>query len=151
MAKLITSKYKNNNKKSTAYGKWYGRFVYTETLSTEEFAKHISSHGSPFDRATILGVLMAACDCLVELVNDSKRVRLGDLGTFYLSPETSGSETEKDFTADNVLGVHLRFWPNQSNAYPLDSTSLRKGASFVGIDQIDSSGKDSSADSAATE
>lgn len=54
MAKLITKKYKNNNKSSAAYGRWYGRFVYTETLSTEEFAQHISNHGSPFDRATIL-------------------------------------------------------------------------------------------------
>lgn len=95
MAKLITKKYKNNNKSSAAYGRWYGRFVYTETLSTEEFAQHISNHGSPFDRATILGVLMAACDCLVELVKDSKRVRFGDLGTFYLSPETYGSPTER--------------------------------------------------------
>ena len=73
MAKLITKKYKNNNKSSAAYGRWYGRFVYTETLSTEEFAQHISNHGSPFDRATILGVLMAACDCLVELVKDCRQ------------------------------------------------------------------------------
>lgn len=136
MAKLITRKYKNNNRTSTAFGKWYGRFVYTETVSTEEFAQHISNHGSPFDRATILGVLMVACDCLVELVKDSKRVRLGDLGTFYLSPETEGSETEKDFTAENVKKVHLRFWPNQKHSYALDSTSIRKVASFVDINQL---------------
>ena len=151
MSKLITRKYKNNNEKSSAYGKWYGRFVYTETLSTEEFAKHISNHGSPFDRATILGVLMAACDCLVELVKDSKRVRLGDLGTFYLSPNTSGSETEEGFTADNVLKVHLRFWPNQSQAYPLDSTSLRKETSFVDISTLNDSTKSDSTKSDSTE
>ncbi len=146
MAKLITRKYQFQNKKSTAYGKWYGRFIYTETLSTEEFAKHISSHGSPYDRATILGVLMSACDCLVELVKDSKRVRLGDLGTFYLSPQTSGSETEGDFSADNVLRVHLRFRPNQSQSYPLDSTTLRKQASFVDISKLnDSSAKSDTA------
>ena len=136
MSKLITRKYKNNNEKSSAYGKWYGRFVYTETLSTEEFAKHISSHGSPFDRATILGVLMSACDCLVELVKDSKRVRLGDLGTFYLSPETTGSETEEDFSDDNVRKVHLRFRPNRSRSYALDSVSLRNETSFVDIDKL---------------
>ena len=136
MAKLITKKYKNNNKSSAAYGRWYGRFVYTETLSTEEFAQHISNHGSPFDRATILRVLMAACDCLVELVKDSKRVRFGDLGTFYLSPETYGSPTEKEFTADNVMKVHLRFWPNQKRSYALDSVSIRKVASFVDINQL---------------
>ena len=136
MAKLITKKYKNNNQGSSAYGRWYGRFVYTETVSTEEFAQHISNHGSPFDRATILGVLMVACDCLVELVKDSKRVRFGDLGTFYLSPETYGSATEKEFTADNVVKVHLRFWPNQKRSYALDSVSMRKVSSFVDINQL---------------
>lgn len=136
MAKLITRKYKNNNKTNSGFGKWYGRTVYTETISTEEFAKHISNHGSPFDRATILGVLMSTCDCLVELVKDSIRVRLGDLGTFYLSTESTGSETEKDFTADNVKKVHLRFWPNQKHSYALDSVSMRKQTAFVDINQL---------------
>ena len=141
MAKLITRRYKNN-KASSAHGRWYGRFVYTETVSTEDFAQHISNHGSPFDRATILDVLMAACDCLVELVKDSKRVRLGDLGTFYLSPETVGSETEKEFTADNVVKVHLRFRPNQKRSYALDSVSMRKVALFVDINQLNDSPAD---------
>lgn len=143
MAKLITRKYQNNNSKSSANGKWYGRIAHTETLTTEEFAQHISDHGSPFDRATILGVLMVSCDCLVELVKDSKRVRLGDLGTFYLSTETSGSETEQDFTADNVKKVHLRFWPNQKRSYALDSVSMRKASSFVDISQLNDSSADS--------
>ena len=136
MAKLVTKKNQNTNKNSASYGKWYGRFVYTETISTEEFARHISEHGSPFDRATILGVLMSACDCLVELVKDSKRVRLGDLGTFYLSPETTGSETEEGFSDDNVRKVHLRFRPNRSRSYALDSVSLRNETSFVDIDKL---------------
>lgn len=143
MAKLITRKYQNNNTKSSANGKWYGRIAYTETLTTEEFAQHISNHGSPFDRATILGVLMVSCDCLVELVKDSKRVRLGDLGTFYLSTETTGSEKEDDFTADNVKKVHLRFWPNQKRSYALDSVSMRKESSFVDINQLNGNSTES--------
>ncbi len=143
MAKLVTKKYQNTNKNSASYGKWYGRFVYTETISTEEFARHISEHGSPFDRATILGVLMSACDCLVELVKDSKRVRLGDLGTFYLSPETTGSETEEGFSDDNVRKVHLRFRPNRSRSYALDSVSLRNETSFVDIDKLNDTDGDS--------
>ena len=133
MAKLLTKKYQNTNKDSSAYGKYYGRIVHTETLTTDEFANHISSHGSPFDRATIVGVLAATCDCLVELTLDSKRVRLGDLGTFYMSAETEGEENEKDFSADNIKKVHLRFWPNQKKSYALDSVSLRKLASFTDL------------------
>ena len=85
MAKLITRMYQNTVNNEKTNGKFYGRVVHTETLSTDEFARHISEHGSPFTRSVIMGVLAAACDCLVELVKDSKKVRLGDLGTFYLS------------------------------------------------------------------
>ncbi len=136
MAKLITKKYQNNNSKSIAFEKWYARIVHTETLTTEQFVDHIRKHGSPFDRATISGVLMTACDCLVELVLDSKKVRLGDLGTFYISPETTGSESEEGFTDDNVKRLHLRFWPNQKSSYALDSKTLRKSASFVDINNL---------------
>lgn len=47
-----------------------------------------------------------------------------------------GSPTEKEFTADNVMKVHLRFWPNQKRSYALDSVSIRKVASFVDINQL---------------
>ena len=136
MAKLLTKKYQNKNPKSAAYAKWYARFLYTETITTDEFANHISSHGSPFDRATIVGVLTAACDCLVELTLDSKRVRLGDLGTFYMSAETEGEAKEEDFTAENIKRVHLRFWPNQKRSYALDSATIRKMAKFTDISQL---------------
>ena len=137
MAKLLTKKYQNTNSHSSAYGKYYGRIVHTETLTTDEFANHISSHGSPFDRATIIGVLAAACDCLVELTLDSKRVRLGDLGSFYMSAETEGENKEEEFSADNIKKVHLRFWPNQKHSYPLDSVSIRKIASFTDLSELD--------------
>ena len=136
MSKLITTKYKNNNESSSAFGKYYGRIVHTETLTTDEFAKHIKNHGSPFDRATIVGVLTAACDCLVELTMDSKKVRLGDLGMFYMSAETEGAENAEDFTAGNVKKVHLRFLPNMARAYALDSVSNRKIASFKDISKL---------------
>lgn len=136
MAKLLTKKYQSTNQKSTTFGKWYGRIVHTETLSTELFINHICSHGSPFDRATITGVLVAACDCLVELVLDSKKVRLGDLGTFYLSAETEPGDTAEEFTDDNVKKVHLRFLPNLKQSYPLDSVSMRGKASFADLNSL---------------
>ncbi len=136
MAKLLTKKYQSTNQKSTTFGKWYGRIVHTETLSTEQFINHICSHGSPFDRATITGVLVAACDCLVELVLDSKKVRLGDLGTFYLSAETEPGDSAEEFTDDNVKKVHLRFLPNLKQSYPLDSVSMRGKASFADLNSL---------------
>lgn len=143
MAKLITKKYQNKNSKSSAFGKTYARILHTETLTTDEFANHISSHGSPFDRATIGGVLMAACDCLVELTKDSKKIQLGDLGTFYMTASTSGADEADQFSASNIKGVHLRFLPNMKKAYALDSKSLRKIAKFRDIEELSKTTDDS--------
>ena len=44
MAKLIVKKYQNKNDKLSSMDKWYGRILYTETLSTEDFVKHICEH-----------------------------------------------------------------------------------------------------------
>ena len=136
MSKLITRRWQNGNRKSSAYGKHYQRVVITETLSTNQFAQHIASHGSPYTRDTIHGVLMAACDCLVELCMDSKAVRLSDLGIFKMSTHAEGAEQEKDATAEKVKRVELAFLPNQSREYNLSSTQLRKRASLMDIGQL---------------
>ena len=136
MGKMITKKYQNKNSKSLAFGKWYGRFVYTETLTFDEFINHICSHSSPFPRGVIMGVVTLLVDCLVELTLDSKKVQFSDLGTFYASAETEGESEKDEFTADNVKRVHLRFLPNMKKSYPLDSKTLRNKASIIDLDVL---------------
>lgn len=140
---MITKKYQNKNSKSLAFGKWYGRFVYTETLTFDEFINHICGHTSPFPRGVILGVVTLLIDCLVELTLDSKKVQFSDLGTFYASAETEGESEKDDFTAENVKKVHLRFLPNMKKSYPLDSKTLRSKTSILDIDVLNGTPKES--------
>ena len=143
MAKMITKKYQNKNTKSDAYNKWYGRFIYTETLTWEEFIYLICKRPSPFGRETFLGVLAILCDCLVDVLLDSKRVQFSDLGTFYLSAGSEGEVEKDEFSADNVKKAHLRFLPNMKRTYRLDSKTLRDKASLVDIDTLNGVKKDS--------
>lgn len=136
MSRIITRRWQNGNSKNNGYGKYYQRVVITEILSTDEFAQHIASHGSPYTRDVINGVLMAACDCLVELCLDSKAVRLSDLGIFKMGVHAEGADVADEANANKVQRVELQFLPNQSKAYNLSSTNLRKKASLVGIDQL---------------
>ena len=140
---MITKKYQNKNSKSLAFGKWYGRFVYTETLTFDEFINHICGHTSPFPRGVIMGVVTLLIDCLVELTLDSKKVQFSDLGTFYASAETEGESEKDDFTAENVKKVHLRFLPNMKKSYPLDSKTLRSKTSILDIDVLSGTPKES--------
>ena len=147
---IITKKYQStiNNK---TLGKTYSRVVHTETMSLADFSKHIASHGSSFDRATIQAVLMSVCDCLVEMTLDSKKVNLGDLGTFYMSAQSTGEENAANYSADNVKRLFLRFAPNQKRSYPLDGLTNRAKAVIRDLDTIVGNTQTSSAGGSSEE
>lgn len=101
--------YKNNNQKSTMYGKWYARTVTDEMLNTAELAEHMANHNSPYSEGIIKGVLTDMIKCIKELVLDGKSVKLDDLAIFSCGMRTRGADTASDFTvAANVKSVHLR-------------------------------------------
>ena len=46
MAKIIYEVYQNQNEHNSAYGKWYGRVKYLESMNTRKLSNHIAEHGS---------------------------------------------------------------------------------------------------------
>ena len=85
MGKVLYDIYKVKNVKSPVNGRFFGRVVPTETMDTEGLAQHIAEHGSVFTEDVVNGVLDKARRCILELLLDSKKVKLNGLGTFYLS------------------------------------------------------------------
>ena len=111
---LFVDLVKNSNEKSDNFGRYYGRAVRTQTLSTRALAKHIADHNSVFGRDVIEGVLVKLSGCIPELVAEGKAVKLDGLGIFYptLQNVKSGVAAPADFNADTCIeGVHLRFQP----------------------------------------
>ena len=45
MARLLIKTYKNNNDKSAAFGKTYGRLVHQDTMNTSDLCRHMMKHG----------------------------------------------------------------------------------------------------------
>ena len=76
------------------FGKWYARLKSIETLSTERLAKHISEHGSVFTADVVEGVMKKVKTCLVEMLLESKKVKIAGLGTFYLTCECQKGGTD---------------------------------------------------------
>lgn len=109
--------YQNVNKNSENYKKWYARAKHTETVSFEELIEHMTSHNIGFPRGIVQGVMMSFVDCLLELVAESKKVQLGDLGTFYLNISSKPAEKYEDFNAnENIEGCGLRFIASQTTS-----------------------------------
>ena len=138
MAKLIyRTKVIKNSKNSDLDGKVYAKAVTTETLSFQDFINHVISHGSMYDRGTVHGVLIQMVDCMKELMLDSKKIWLGDLGVFYLSLKNKSAADLDSFNInDNVVGVRVKFRANQGKTAGLDSKSIRKQAKFINIEVL---------------
>jgi len=146
MSKIIYEVYKNDIKdsESVMYGKWYARLKSIETLSTEKLAKHISEHGSVFTADVVEGVMKKFKTCLLEMLLESKKVKVAGLGTFYLTCECQkgGADKESDFNvAQHLKALHIRFLPDQTEEENLSSREFIKKAEFVNIKSL-LSGKD---------
>ena len=62
MARLIIKKYKNNNDKSAAYGKTYGRLVHQDTMNTSDLCRHMMKHGTFYLSANTEGFCVREFD-----------------------------------------------------------------------------------------
>ena len=45
MAKIIYEVYQNQNEHNVAYGKYYARVKYLESMNTRKLSNHIAEHG----------------------------------------------------------------------------------------------------------
>lgn len=151
MSKILYEVYKNDIKDSDSvmYGKWYARLKSTETMTLTKMAKHIAEHGSVFTEDVVEGVIKKFKNCLLELLLDSKKVKVAGLGTFYLTCECAkgGADKAEDFNVNQHLSaLHIRFLPDQTAEDNLSSREFIKKAEFVNIKNLFSGNTDNTND-----
>ena len=142
MSKIIYDVYKNTNELNTAFGKYFGRIVHTETMNTRKLAKHISEHGSVYTEDVVEGVMKKFKTCLLEMLLESKKVKVAGLGTFYLTAECQkgGADKEEDFNVkEHLKALHIRFLPDQAAEDNISSREFIKKAEFVNVKTLMSS------------
>ena len=79
MAKILYEVKQNKNSFSVAFGKWYAQIKNLETLNTRKLAQHISEHGSIYTPDVVYGVLEKFRSCLIEMLLNSKKVKIEGL------------------------------------------------------------------------
>ena len=139
MSKIIYDVYQNKNEHNAAYGKYFGRIVHTETLNTRKLAKHIAEHGSVYTQDVVDGVLTKAEACIIEMLLESKKVKLEGLGTFYLMAENNkgGAVSLDKFNPKTTLkGLHIRFLPDMSDECQLNSKDILAKATFMWAEDL---------------
>lgn len=95
--------------------RYYASAQTNKIVNLDQFAKHISNHGSVYKRADIAAVLTMAVDCLREMLLDGIKVQLGDLGSFYVAFSSKGAISANEFNPDyNIKSVNVNWERGQS-------------------------------------
>ena len=139
MAKIIYEVYQVKGESSKMKGKWYGRTKNVETLNTRKMALHIAEHGSIYTPDVVYGVLEKFRSCLLEMLLNSRKVKIDGLGTFYCTMQCKpgGALKEEDFKANqNVEALHIRFLPEQEAENNISSREFLKKAEFINIKEL---------------
>ena len=139
MSKIIYDVYQNKNENNVSYGKYFGRIVHTETLNTRQLARHIADHGSVYTQDVVEGVLTKAEACIVEMLLESKKIKLEGLGTFYLMAENKkgGAVSIDKFNPKTTFsGLHIRFLPDQGDEAGLNSKDVLSKATFMWAEDL---------------
>ncbi|WP_033149044.1 hypothetical protein [Prevotella sp. P6B1] len=139
MAKIFYELRQNKNNKSQVFGRWFAHSKSIETLNTRKMAKHISEHGSVYTQDVVFGVLEKFRSCLVEMLLETKRVKIDGLGTFFttLENEPGGTLKKDDFNVGkNLKALHIRFMPEQEQEMNISSREFLKKAEFVNAESL---------------
>ena len=77
--------------------------------------------------------------CLVEMLLNSKKVKIDGLGIFYTSIENTrgGCVKREEFNVNKHLkALHIRFLPEQEQEQNLSSREFIKQAEFIDVDSL---------------
>ena len=139
MAKIIYEVYQNQNEHNAAYGKYYARVKYLESLNTRKLSNHIAEHGSIYTPDVVYGVMEKFRSCLLEMLLNSKKVKIDGLGTFYTTLEClkGGALSADKFNVQkHIKGLHIRVLPEQEQESNISSREFLKQAEFINVDSL---------------
>lgn len=103
-------KYQDKRNGSSSFGKWYGRSVMLNVVSTKELAEEIA-HATTVTYADVVAVLAETSQALKRHLQNSHKVELDGIGSFKVGLSTSGANTSAEFGAQNVKGFRINYSP----------------------------------------
>ena len=154
MAKILYEVKQCQNEHSAANGRWFAWVRTLETMNTRRLAQHIAEHGSIYTPDVVYGVLEKFRSCLVEMLLDSKKVKIEGLGTFYTTLENikRGALKKEDYNpSKHMKALHIRFLPEQTTEENISSREFLKKAEFINIDSLTKSEEEQSSASGGSQ
>ena len=113
MGSIRAEPYQNTNISSTAYGKWYFRPFYDQTLDVEELANQIM-WDSKVERSKMQAVVAAVIKQIREHLCNGKPIRVPHLGLLKLGVSSKGVATVQEYNAGtDIKNLRILLYPDQ--------------------------------------
>ena len=97
----------NNNSQSEAYGKYYPRVSYKQTMNIHDMAVHMAEHNTPFSEGTIEGILRDFVKCVREQTLNGNTVKVDNLAIFKVSVIGNGCKELYDAYLDKTITASI--------------------------------------------
>ena len=97
----------NKNSKSAAFGKYYPRVSYKQTLNIHDMAVHMAEHNTPFSEGTIEGILRDFVKCTREQTLMGNTVKVDNLAIFKVSCIGNGCTKLYDADTDKTISASI--------------------------------------------
>ena len=97
----------NKNSKSAAFGKYYPRVSYKQTLNIHDMAVHMAEHNTPFSEGTIEGILRDFVKCTREQTLMGNTVKVDNLAIFKVSCIGNGCTKLYDADVDKTITASI--------------------------------------------
>ena len=97
----------NKNTQSEAYGKYYPRVSYKQTMGIHEMAVHMAEHNTPFSEGTIEGILRDFVKCVREQTLNGNTVKVDNLAIFKVSVIGNGCKELYDANLDKTITASI--------------------------------------------
>ena len=97
----------NKNTQSEAYGKYYPRVSYKQTMNIHDMAVHMAEHNTPFSEGTIEGILRDFVKCVREQTLNGNTVKVDNLAIFKVSVIGNGCKQLYDADLDKTITANI--------------------------------------------
>ncbi len=105
-------KVQNKQASSKTFGKWYGRTVIMDVISTKQLAEEISQ-STTVTYADVCAVLAGMSMAMKAHLQNSQKVVLDGIGSFRVGITTLPANNSAEFDSTKIAGYHIVYGPEK--------------------------------------
>jgi predicted histone-like DNA-binding protein len=130
MAVFFNKVQRSDPRDPAAPRKWYLILKSLSTKRTKEIAQRMADETTMNPKEVEMALYLLV-KVMKNTLKEGSTVQIDDLGTFYLTGNSSPSDTEEEVTAHNCNAIHIRFRPDEALQAEINKVRLKPADKLI--------------------